>query len=180
MCSVSPYTPVECSKNIKSFESKSKNKIWCLTKELKANKSFVFTNLVLCKYVIYQEVRLIEVIWDVPTNFPVFAPFLHYSMKKSQHVHQAAENWVWTCSQGMRGDFGVCGSHVQLETIWGLRHHLYKRLQYIKTLWHMYNFFVRVHKRISLRHAFSLIFNHQVFYNENNFQLIFSLLFFSI
>lgn len=82
--------------------------------------------------VTYKEVKLVEVIWDIPTNFAILASLLHHSMEEDQHIHQATEDRVWACSQGLMGDFRVCGSHVQLEAIGRLRHYLHTVL---KCMW---------------------------------------------
>ena len=73
----------------------------------------------------YEEIRLAEVAGDIPANLAVLASLLHHGVEKGQHIHQAAEGRVWACSQGLIGDFRVCGSHVQLETVGRLRHYLH-------------------------------------------------------
>ena len=79
--------------------------------------------------VTYEEVRLVEVVGDIPTNFAILASLLHHSMEEDQHIHQATEDRVRACSQGLMGDFRVCGSHVQLEAIGRLRHYLHTVLK---------------------------------------------------
>lgn len=72
----------------------------------------------------YQEVRLVEVIGHVPANFAVFASLLHDGVEEGENVHQAAEGGVWAAQQGLQWNLKVCGPHVQLQTVRGLRHHL--------------------------------------------------------
>lgn len=79
----------------------------------------------------HKEVRLVEVVGDVPANFAVLASLLHHSMEEGQHIHQAAEGRVWARCQGLMGDFRVRGSHVQLETVGRLCHYLHTILQYM-------------------------------------------------
>ncbi len=79
----------------------------------------------------YEEVRLVEVVGDIPANLAILASLLHHSMEEGQHIHQAAEGRVWAFSQGLMGDFRVGGSHVQLETVGRLRHYLHTILTYM-------------------------------------------------
>lgn len=79
----------------------------------------------------HKEVRLVEVVGDVPANLAVLASLLHHSMEEGQHIHQAAEGRVWARCQGLMGDFRVRGSHVQLETVGRLCHYLHTILQYM-------------------------------------------------
>lgn len=79
----------------------------------------------------HEEVRLIEVVGDIPANLAVLASLLHHSMEECQHIHQAAEGRVWACCQGLMGDFRVCGSHVQFETVGRLCHYLHTILHYM-------------------------------------------------
>lgn len=62
----------------------------------------------------HQEVGLIEVIGHVPSDLSILAPFLHNSMEKGQHIHQATECWMVTTLQSVIGDLKVGSAHVQL------------------------------------------------------------------
>lgn len=74
----------------------------------------------------HQEVRLIEVIGHVPANLSILAAFLHNSMEKGQHIHQAPECWMFTTLQSFVRDLKEGGTHVQLQTIGWLGHNLQK------------------------------------------------------
>lgn len=77
----------------------------------------------------YLEVRLIEIVRNVPADFSVFPPLLHHSVKEGQHIDQGFESRMWAPFQHVIGDLEVCGSHIQLQPIRRFSHHLQKKKQ---------------------------------------------------
>lgn len=53
----------------------------------------------------YKEVRLAEVIGNIPAYLAVFSSLLHHCMEEGQDVHQATESSMWTRSQSLMGNF---------------------------------------------------------------------------
>lgn len=79
----------------------------------------------------YEEVRLVEVVGDVPANLAVLASLLHHSMEEGQHIYQTAVGRVRACKQGLLGYFRVRCSYVQLETVGRLCHYLHTILKHM-------------------------------------------------
>mmetsp|Transcript_14108 Transcript_14108/g.33880 ORF Transcript_14108/g.33880 Transcript_14108/m.33880 type:complete len:904 (+) Transcript_14108:88-2799(+) len=75
------------------------------------------------------EVRLVEVVGDVPAQLAVLAALLHHGVEERQHVRQRPEPLVRALGQGLLGDLGVGRAHVELQAVGGLRHHLQRALQ---------------------------------------------------
>lgn len=73
----------------------------------------------------YEEIRLVEVVRDIPANLAILASLLYHSMEEGQHIDQATEGKVWAFSQRLLGDFRVCRSHVELESVGRLCHYLH-------------------------------------------------------
>lgn len=73
---------------------------------------------------VYLEVGFVEVVRNVPADLAVLASLLHHGVEEGQHVDQAAEGRVRAAHQRLQRDLKVRGSHVQLQPVGRLRHHL--------------------------------------------------------
>ena len=55
----------------------------------------------------HREIRLIEVIGDVPTNLAVLSSFLYDSVEEAQYEDERGEGWMRAVCQSRVGDLVV-------------------------------------------------------------------------
>ena len=75
------------------------------------------------------EIRLVEVVRNVPPKFAVLASLLDDGMKERQDVRQGTVALVWAVREGLLGDLCVRGAHVELQSVGRLGDHLERTLE---------------------------------------------------
>ena len=55
----------------------------------------------------HREIRLVEVIGDVPTNLAVFSSFLYHGVEEAQYEDKRGEGWMRTVGESRVGDLVV-------------------------------------------------------------------------
>lgn len=76
-----------------------------------------------------QEVRVVEVVGDVPAETAVLSALLHHRVEEGQHVHEGAVGPVRTLLQVRLLQLAIAGFHVELQAVRWLRHNLERALQ---------------------------------------------------
>ena len=72
---------------------------------------------------------MVEIIGNVPPNLTVLPAVLHDSVEETNHEDQRLERLVRALIQRFLGKLGKSRTHVQLQTVGRLSHHLQSLLQ---------------------------------------------------